>query len=55
MDGFFARLWYAGKAEWKDMDVYTLDDVQEMNFALDLREEIERREHEKARAKSKMK
>ena len=32
---------------YKDKDYYTLDDMQDMHFALDLRDEIERREKQK--------
>lgn len=52
MDDFFMRLWFAKRLEYKDMDYYTLDDMLEMHFALDLQDEIQRREEAKVRDKT---
>lgn len=38
-------------ARYSEIDVLTLDDVQEMNFLLDFQEEVERRESERSSSK----
>ena len=38
--------------KWKDRDFYTLDDIQKMCFRLDLKEEIHKREADKAAARA---